>query len=313
MRFFFYAMLLSGIIFILLFLLGYVCFLYSFVRKKSEYPDKQKPIDTDKYKQYAEKMKNAIAEYDKAEKQVCVITAKDGIRLYGSFIESKKKTDKLIIAFHGYRASAKKDFSPTFRQLLDNGISLLLVDQRAHGRSEGKYVGFGVLESDDVVRWCYYATERFGQNTKIYLYGISMGAASVTMAAASRLPSTVKGIIADCGFSSPFEIVKHVLKNRKRIPPYPTAFFINIWTKLLAGYDLKELTAKDAISQSDLPFLLIHGAEDRYVPTEMSRIIYNARPQNTTLLIVKDAKHARSHLVNEEIYLRSIIEFVNSK
>ena len=312
MGFFLYAVIAAAVIFVLLFALGYGCFLYSFTRRKSERPDSTAPINTAKYKEHEEKVKRAISEYDQTEKQTFSITSRDGLKLYASYIPTKEPTDKLIIAFHGYRSSARADFSPIFKKLLNNGYSLLLVDQRCHSRSDGKYIGFGVLERLDVCDWASFAADRFGADTKIYLYGVSMGAASVTMSSTLTLPKNVRGIIADCGFSAPYAIVKHVLRNHKKIPPYPTAYFINIWTNLLAGYDLKKASSIKAIKQSSLPLLLIHGAEDRYVPTEMSRIVYNARPKNTRLVIVEGARHARSHLVNETLYLEEIVKFIEN-
>ena len=312
MELFLFILIAAAIILVLLFTFGFFCFLYLLHRSNNERPDRQKPINTAGYGEHEEKIKKAFAEYDATHKQICSTTSKDGLTLFASFIPAKEKTDKLIIAFHGYRSSAKADFSPVFRQLLDNGYSLLLVDQRAHGRSDGTYIGFGALEKDDAFRWCNYATERFGQNVKIYLYGTSMGAATVTMAAGSYLPSTVKGVIADCGFSSPLEIVEHVFKNKKKIPPYPILYFVNFWTRLIAGYNLKKHSSEKAIKKSRLPFLIIHGSEDSFVPTEMSRSIYKARTENTRLVIVDGAAHVRSHLVNEQLYIAEIVKFIEN-
>lgn len=312
MKFLLPILIIAALIFVLSIALGYACFLYSFVRRKCERADYKHPKSTAKYGEHEEKVKKAIAEYDSRAKEDISIISKDGLRLYASYIEPENKTEKLVIAFHGYRSSARADFSPVFRKLLDNGCSLLLVEQRCHRRSEGKYIGFGVLEAEDVALWCDHATARFGKDTRIYLYGVSMGAASVTMAS-HGLPPSVKGIIADCGYSSPRAIVTHVLKNEKKIPTFPTVSIIDFLLRIFAGYSLRDNSSTEAIKKSSLPFLIIHGALDRYVPTEMAHEIYNARPENTELLIVDGAKHARSHLVNEELYLEKIIKFLNTK
>lgn len=135
----------------------------------------------------------------------------DGLRLYGALLESEKFSDKIIICVHGFTGSGKKDFASLARTYYLNGYNVLLVDNRAHGQSEGKYVGFGVLDRLDLRNWVKYTVNRFGSNIKIFLHGISMGGATVLMAS-SIMPKNVRGIIADCGFTSVDEIFEYVLK-----------------------------------------------------------------------------------------------------
>lgn len=135
------------------------------------------------------------------------ITSFDGLRLHAKFYAASERKAPVQIMFHGYKSSAERDFCGGLREGIDGGFNVLLVDQRAHGESEGKYLTFGVNERFDCLSWASYAAERFGNDVKIYLYGISMGAATVLMASALPLPKSVSGIVADCGYTSPKDII----------------------------------------------------------------------------------------------------------
>lgn len=297
-------------LFLLLFVFGFFCFQRACRRSKRRDPAALGKIKTEKYGAHEQRMKKLISDYEKEKKESVRVTSHDSLSLYASYIESPIKTDKLIIAFHGYRSSAAAEFSPVYRALLDAGYSLLMVDQRSHGRSEGKYIGFGALERYDVRTFCDYAQKRFGNDVKIYLYGISMGAATVTMASSLGLSPNVRAIVADCGFTSPFDIIKNTLRYKNKILPYPTIFFMNFFARVLAGYDFKSVSSPCEIAKSKLPLLIIHGQKDRYVPTAMSQVIYNARPNSTELVLFEEASHARSHLAYTEKYISALIQFL---
>ena len=152
---------------------------------------------------------------------------------------------------------------------------MILVDERGHGRSEGRVLSFGIKEQYDCLEWTKYATERFGEDTKIVLGGISMGAAIVLLAAGLDLPNTVKGILADCGYTSPKEIVQKVSGDRG-LPVkvmYPLA---RLGAKLFGHFDLEDGDTEEALRKCKVPVLFIHGEDDRLVPCEMSRRNYAA-------------------------------------
>ena len=133
--------------------------------------------------------------------------------MYGKYYEQKPGAP-LEILFHGYHGAAERDFCGGFWLAREAGHNVILVDERGHGKSEGRVLSFGIKEQYDCLEWTKYATERFGEDTKIVLGGISMGASIVLLAAGLDLPNTVKGILADCGYTSPKEIVQKVSGDR---------------------------------------------------------------------------------------------------
>lgn len=163
--------------------------------------------DTEQYNVFRAQSEKMIRDALSVPYENVFITSFDGLRLHAKFYAAPDPKAPVQIMFHGYKSAAERDFCGGLREGIDGGFNVLLVDQRAHGESEGKYLTFGVNERFDCLSWANYATERFGRDVKIYLYGISMGAATVLMASALPLPDSVSGIVADCGYTSPKDII----------------------------------------------------------------------------------------------------------
>lgn len=231
----------------------------------------------------------------------------DGLRLYGALLENY--SDKIVICVHGFTGSGKKDFASLAQAYYKNGYNVLLVDNRAHGQSEGKYVGFGVLDRLDLRNWVKYTVNRFGSNIKIFLHGISMGASTVLMAS-SIMPKNVRGIIADCGFTSVYEIFEYVLKRDYHLPKFPIIYLTNIMSKIRAGYGYKDVNTTAEIARSDIPILFIHGENDEFVPLWMTMKNYSHCKAYKELFIVRESEHAESHYIDKKGYERRILTFI---
>ena len=231
----------------------------------------------------------------------------DGLRLYGALLENY--SDKIVICVHGFTGSGKKDFASLAQAYYKNGYNVLLVDNRAHGQSEGKYVGFGVLDRLDLRNWVKYVINRFGSKVQIFLHGISMGAATVLMAS-SIMPKNVRGIIADCGFTSVYEIFEYVLKRDYHLPKFPIIYLTNIMSKIRAGYGYKDVNTTAEIARSNIPILFIHGENDEFVPLWMTMKNYSHCKAYKELFIVRESEHAESHYIDKKGYERRILTFI---
>ena len=231
----------------------------------------------------------------------------DGLRLYGALLENY--SDKIVICVHGFTGSGKKDFASLAQAYYKNGYNVLLVDNRAHGQSEGKYVGFGVLDRFDLRNWVKYVINRFGSNVQMLLHGSARGAATVLMA--SRImPKNVRGIIADCGFTSVYEIFEYVLKRDYHLPKFPIIYLTNIMSKIRAGYGYKDVNTTAEIARSDIPILFIHGENDEFVPLWMTMKNYSHCKAYKELFIVRESEHAESHYIDKKGYERRILRFI---
>ncbi len=233
------------------------------------------------------------------------INSFDNLKLHAIFINNN--TNKTIICVHGYKAKdGLYDFGMSARFLNSLGYNLLFVDNRAHGLSQGKYIGFGVLDSIDVNSWVDYLVTNMNQET-IILYGMSMGAATVMNAQNNK----AKAIIADCGFASGYDEVVYQIKKMYHLPPFPIIPISNVLLKLLAHYSLKEKEAYKSIKNYKNNLLIIHGDKDHFVPTRDAYKIFDNATCHKKILIVPGASHAKSYLKDTKLYEQTIKEFLD--
>lgn len=237
------------------------------------------------------------------------IKSEDGLTLYAKYYKGNSK--RLVIMFHGYRATAEHDFGNALKWFASLGFNVLLVDQRSHSNSEGKYITFGLKERFDCKLWCEFACSAY-EGMDITLFGISMGAATVLMAAPLGLAKNVTAIIADCGYSSPEAIIELVLKRDIHIPfPKPMMRLANaIFCRPFGHFDIYSASAVEAMKHNEIPVLFIHGREDSFVPCEMTIENFNACAAKKQLLIVDKANHALSYLVDMPGVQNAIAQFL---
>ncbi len=241
------------------------------------------------------------AQYESVE-----IISFDGTRLRGKYYHFIDNAPIEII-FHGYRSNPMNDCGGGFSLSKQYGCNVLLPDHRAHGESEGKVIAFGIKERYDCLQWIKYLIKRFG-DIKIIISGVSMGASTVLMASDLDLPENVKGIIADCGYSSPREIILQE-SAKMGFPEKLSAPFIKLSAKIMAGFDWEKTSAVEAVKRAKVPVLIIHGEDDRFVPCSMSQKIYDACVSPKKLLTVKDAGHGLSFLIAPEKYKKAVNDF----
>lgn len=240
-----------------------------------------------------------------------VTTSHDGLKLYGQLYRAEKDEGRYLICMHGYHSSPT-DFMCAVGFFLEQGYHVLLVHQRTHGKSDGKWITFGIKERYDCLDWCHYLLDTYGHNIRIVLDGLSMGATTVLMATALDLPKNVVGVMADCGFTSPWDIVCHVAKTSMHIPKFPLLYLMRPFVRLTAGFDLKETSTVDAVRQTSLPLLFTHGLADDFVPHEMSMRAYNAAASEKRIVSVEGAGHGLSYIVDEAACQAACKEFLHN-
>lgn len=267
--------------------------------------------DTEQYAPYSAEARQMISDALEIPYKEAVVTSYDGLRLFGKCYIASADAPWLIM-LHGYRSGAERDFCGGLKFGIDSGFNVLLVDQRAHGKSEGKCLTFGIKERYDCLTWTNYVISQAGGSCKIALYGMSMGAATVLMAAGSGLPKNVACIVADCGYTSPKAIIKKVIREM-HYPVFPTYALVRLGGMLFGGFDIEEYSAVQAMEKCDIPVLFIHGDDDRFVPCDMGRENHrHCRAEGKKLLIVPNAGHGMSYMSDKRAYLGTVSEFLNS-
>lgn len=262
----------------------------------------------EQYRPYRESSEELIGRLKALDYEQVEILSEDGLTLYGKYYHQADGA-VLEILFHGYHGMAERDFCGGFWLAREAGHNILLIDERAHGKSDGNVISFGVKERYDCLAWTRYAAKRFGKDVPIVLVGVSMGASTVLMASNLELPENVKGIIADCGYSSPKEIVKKVAGDMG-LPANILYPFARLGARIFGHFDLEESSAVAALKESRIPVLFIHGEDDRFVPCEMSRENYDACASDKTIFTVPGAGHTLCYMVDTEGYRKAVSEFL---
>ena len=237
------------------------------------------------------------------------IQSNDKLQLFASEFKLSNESNKWIILVHGY-TSEQSSIYDIARHYSDKGYNVLTPDLRAHGLSEGKYVGMGWLDKNDLLLWIDYLLRNY-RNSEIILHGVSMGAATVMMASGENLPTNVKLIVEDCGYTSVWDIFSFELKLRFNLSTFPVLNAASFITNVRAGYNYKEASSIDQIKKSVTPILFIHGNADEFVPVNMAYKLYDNANINKELIIVDGAGHAESRLADEELYYGSIFSFID--
>lgn len=239
------------------------------------------------------------------------ISSFDGLKLKGRVIKSDAGSSRVVIHFHGYHANGTREFSPFARFFHKLGYNILIVEQRAHSTSEGKYITFGVRERFDVRSWVRFAIDYFGADSNICLHGVSMGAGTILAASALDLPKNVKGIIADCGYTSPLDELKYNFRHFYHVPIFPLLYLADMLSGMICGWNFDAAAPERAVTVTKLPILFICGDKDDYVPLFMTKANYEACNSPKELVVIKNANHAQSYYVDPATYEAAVTDFTD--
>ena len=299
------------IIFILLAVIigiSYYAFRLTFLAPPHLDPNHYYVPDFDQFDAVHERIKKSIARMSARSYEPITITSYDGIKLFARYYHVADNAP-IHIMFHGYKSSSILDCSGSSHFAAVLGHNAIVVDQRSHGQSEGKVITFGIKERKDCLSWIQYAKERFGNEVPIMLFGLSMGAATVLMVNDLGVPKNVKGIIADCPYSSPKEIIMKVAKEM-HFPPHIMFPFVWLGGVLFGHFNLLECSAKKAIASSQIPILILHGNADELVPCDMSKEMLHCGAKNISLELFEGAGHGLSYIIHPDKYEKTMITFI---
>lgn len=225
----------------------------------------------------------------------------------------EKSCSGIVILSPGYRSSPYKDFSVSGKLLFESGYDLLIVNQRAQGKSEGRYICFGQSEAKDIAAWSRMMEKQYAEDAPIYMFGVSMGATTVILAMGEDLSPRVKAVVADCGFSSAEKIVKHMIRKVLHMPEFPLYELADRAFRRRTGCTFSRST-ETVLAESALPLLLVHGNADGFVYPWMSELNYEASaagPSDKKLLLIEGANHAQSFLTEPEKVGQAVLDFLD--
>lgn len=295
----------------LTFIISLICFLKVFYSKP------RKPLSHDEYElppggeyvPFYPEIRSWIMDIKAKDREEISIKSFDGLTLRGYYYEYSPNSP-IELLFHGYKGNSERDLNAGVERCAKLGRSCCLIDHRASGRSDGTVITFGVNERRDCLDWINYINEKY-PGRELVIGGVSMGAATVMMAAGEGLPENVVSVMADCGYSSQKDIIKKVVKEM-HLPANLLYPFIKLGARIFGGFDLEEATPIEAVQKSKTPIIFIHGSTDNFVPYSMSEELYRACASHKKLVKIENAGHGLAYPVNKTQYVESLREFEQS-
>ena len=240
------------------------------------------------------------------------IKAADGIKL----IAYEKGTDasghKWALLIHSYR-SDHTFMNPYAEGYLEAGFHVIQPDNRAHGESEGMFIGMGYLDQYDILCWIDYIID-MDPDAEIVLHGVSMGAAGLMMLSGQEnLPGNIVAIIEDCGYKSAKDYLAWKLNQKLGLPAFPIIPITNVAFKIAAGYYMYDASAIDNVKNSNIPTLFVHGEDDQTVPVRDAYELYNAASSKKDIYIVQKAGHGESIEKDKARYWEEVFGFIDKQ
>ncbi len=267
-------------------------------------------IDSDQFSGNAQ-LDDARAWFERA-KQSVMLRASDGAELLGWFVPPEPADAcqrKYAVLCHGF-AGRPSDNAVAASYAHAAGYAVLMPAARAHERNGSGYVQMGWRDSADLVEWLEELVRR-DPGSRIVLYGVSMGGAEVMMASGRDLPSQVRCIVEDCGYTSVWDEFCVQLRILFHLPPHPLLDAASLVCRLRAGFGFREASAVRQLRRARVPMLFIHGGDDIFVPAAMLDAVYEAcaSPVKEKLLI-ESAGHGAAAFVDPERYWGTVARFV---
>ena len=304
-----FLLVLAGLL-ILAIVASFICFCIAFVRVRPVDISKIKAPEGSELAFYQPQMRAAKEAWKAVPFEEVTIQSYDGLSLYGK-LYLHPQAERTILMMHGYRGIAENDFGcglDFYYRVSKSNV--LMVDQRAHGKSRGRLITFGIRERFDCRDWAFFASKKCGANLPLYVAGVSMGASTVMMAAGLELPDNVCGLIADCGYTSPEAIIKKVIERELQLPVKLCMAVLRFWFRIIVGVSLNSVSTLDTMAHCRLPIFFAHGTADTFVPCHMTEENYAACASPLKrLLLVEGADHGLSFLKDQPTYMNEISNF----
>ena len=284
-------------ILLLVIVFAYICYRLTFYSNRKKSNKTVKLPDMEIFTTYKDIIFKDIEDVNNMPCEYVSIKSRDGLTLKGRYFELKKGAP-IEVMFHGYKGDSTRDMSSGVKRAFKCGRNALIVDHRSSGASEGHVITFGIKERFDCVDWVNFVVKKFGQDVKIIIAGVSMGAATVLMASSMNLPQNVVGVIADCGYNKASDIIKKVITGMK-LPAKLVYPFIKLGARIFGKFNLEEFS----------PYESVQKTNDNFVPHDMSVKLYNACTSKKKMVTIENASHGVSYLVDPDKYIYELQDF----
>ena len=229
------------------------------------------------------------------------ISSDRGEKLSGHYYPcGEGKSRRLAFLVHGYRSEHAENGGVFMELYHSRGFDIFAPDNTASGSSGGRVFGYDVFESEDCLKWLDFLQKELGE-TESVLHGFSLGGATV-MKMSDRLPDCVKFVIEDSGYTDARELI--------RAKAGILSGLLVLLHRVFHRCDLRKSAVEDNLRRSRVPFLVVHGEEDRTVPFSMAHKVYECCPGDKDFLFSPGVGHIETVHYNREAYESKIDAFI---
>ena len=237
------------------------------------------------------------------------MTMPDGRNVVAVSYRPAKTGHRWVILAHGYGRDHRyvRDYAEVY---LKQGYHVLSPDLCAAGESDGQYITMGVKESEEIAKWAAKVKESDG-DAEIVLHGISMGAATVMLAAGRYEMPGLAAVVEDCSYTSAYEMFANQLGVIFGLPEFPIMTCVDIVSGIKTGVKVSDAAPIKAVPDIKVPIMFIHGTADKLVPFPMMEKLYNACPAPKRKFVVEGAGHGDAMTVAGKEYWEAVFSFLD--
>lgn len=303
------------LLFLIFFIFCFVTFKNTFTRLKS--PSKAEAeffsnLRRRKHSALADRIESDKKAFENRDYKEVTIFCRDEFHLSGRlYIAPNGKGKKSVILCHEFQSIPETDFGAAFRMYSELNYNILLIDHRAHGKSEGKYSSMGIAESFDITDWCKWLEMCFGTECDIIIHGISMGAYAAVVAGANpEMPQNVKAIIAEGVYPHVFSVAFRNAEKNVAFLSKPFIAFTNAFFRNHVGFDMRDLSLFTVAKSVRIPVLFIHSENDSVSLCSDAENIRQRIPVKTEFVKIKKAPHRTCFAKEEKLCSDSVKSFI---
>lgn len=247
--------------------------------------------------------------YEGLNRILISIISRDGFRLKGFIVKTQMEHRGTIILSHGVSCN-NVTMIKHIEMFNKIGFDAVLIDHRCHGESEGNYITYGYKEKEDLNLWIEYVRNELIEKGFVGVMGESMGAAIALETTA--INNRIDFIISECAFSDFKDVLKISFEKRK--VPYNIFGNIASWLSYLKlGFTFDGIKPIEAVKNTNIPILFIHGDMDEIAPFNMALDMHKANNYLKKLYVLEGVGHRINcgTTLSRENYEKEIIDFIN--
>ena len=308
MKWYFILLIVLVILFIPYYILSIITY-KNLIPRGVEKPLDECDLNDTQYKPYISNLYSDMKDMKEKKYEEVSIKSFDNLVLKANYYDNN--SNKTAILIHGYKATPLNNFSTIGKYLLDMGYNLLMIYQRTHGKSDGKYITFSKKEGLDLLEWIKYVDSN-KKIDEIILYGISMGSSTLMSISDKMESKKISLLVFEAGFIKMNKMVKDSLKRKNKLLlifyPLVKVHCIIFSHFRLSGYDISK-----HLEKCDYKTLFVHGKEDRLINYKNTIHAFDNKKDNKELLLIDGAGHNMCNLYNKDIIKNKIEELTKKE